>query len=228
MILEDLRNCLEISAQNWLALFLPLTLSSFLATLFLSPFLFLYYILPLSVFSPFACFHCTQEIAAYFLAHLKSQWQCRGGDGGGFNILWRNWFQNGILNCAQLRRIAYPISLLPATQSCSNFSDLFNIVTPFFACQCRGVWQVVGFRFSIQRFSTWRFLFWISIQRGRASKVRQTEGRAGWGPSQGSWHNSALNKSQVALSQVPFAVASKGVECGYVCGCGWGRSVVQE
>lgn len=84
MILEDLRNCMEISAQNWLPLFLPLSLSLLFLShspLTLSSAPLSAYSLSFSVFSPFACFACTQEIAAYFLAHLKSHWQCRGGDG---------------------------------------------------------------------------------------------------------------------------------------------------
>lgn len=79
MILEDLRNCMEISAQNWLPLLLPLSLSHSPLTLSSAP--LSAYSLSFSVFSSFACFACTQEIAAYFLAHLKSHWQCRGGDG---------------------------------------------------------------------------------------------------------------------------------------------------
>lgn len=72
---------------------------------------------------------------------------------------------------------------------------------------------VVGFRFSIQRFSTWRFLFWISIQReGEQGKAdRRGRGDPLWGlDTTASWTNLKLHYLKFHLQLPP-----KGVECGY-------------
>lgn len=70
------------------------------------------------------------------------------------------------------------LACCPPRKSCSNFSDLFNIVTPFFqkVAGVGGGSRLLGFAFLYKDFPLEDFCFEFQY-KARASKVRQTEGR---------------------------------------------------